>query len=106
MPKISAKADYQTVITTYDVNPGTCQEVLDLLSDAYASFLSRQPGFIAVGLHVNDAQCRIASYSQWEKREDFQAVLRAQEMQKRNRRIADLSKSFEPVMYDVAGVFT
>lgn len=105
MPKISGNADYQTVITTFEVNPGTCQDLLDELSDAYAKFISKQPGFISVGLHVNDAQCRIASYSQWKKREDFQAMLRTSEMRERNRKIAGLCKGFEPVMYDVAEVF-
>ena len=48
--------------------------------DAYDSFISKQPGFIAAGLHVNDAQTRIANYSQWTRREDFQAMLRSDEM--------------------------
>ncbi|MCR9113457.1 MAG: antibiotic biosynthesis monooxygenase, partial [Rhodobacteraceae bacterium] len=62
-------------------------------------------GFIAAGLHVNDAQTRIANYSQWQKREDFLAMLRSEEMRRRNRKINDLCKSFEPVMYDVAETF-
>ena len=101
MPEISTNADFQTVITTFDVNPGTCQDLLDELWGAYQDFIKHQPGFISVGLHVNDAQCRIASYSQWRKREDFQAMLRTPEMRERNRRIAGLCKGFEPVMYDV-----
>jgi len=62
-------------------------------------------GFIAAGLHVNDAQTRIANYSQWQQREDFLAMLRTDEMRTRNRRIGELCKSFEPVMYDVAATF-
>ena len=105
MPTISRDARLQTVITTFEVNPGTCHDLLDELKDAYESFIRHQPGFIAVGLHVNDAQARIASYSQWERREDFQAMLRTDEMRTRNRRIAALCKSFEPVMYEVAETF-
>ena len=67
--------------------------------------IRRQPGFIAGAVHLNDAQTRIANYSQWERREDFQAMLRTDEMRKRNRVINDLCRSFEPVMYDVAAVF-
>jgi len=78
---------------------------LDELVDAYEAVISKQPGFIGAGLHVNDAQTRIANYSQWEKREDFQAMLRTEEMRVRNRRINALCTGFEPVMYDVAGVF-
>ncbi|MRU14241.1 antibiotic biosynthesis monooxygenase [Roseovarius sp. A21] len=105
MLKITPANDRQTVITTFEMTPGTCQDLLDELTAAYEEFISKQPGFIAAGLHVNDAQTRIANYSQWEKREDFQAMLRSEEMRRRNRRINELCKSFEPVMYDVAACF-
>jgi len=74
------------------------------LEEAYAGFISKQPGFIGAALHVNDAQTRIANYSQWERREDFQAMLRAPEMRERNRRLNELCRSFEPVMYEVFSV--
>ena len=105
MLNISTDARVQTVITTFEVNPGTCQDLIDALSDAYDKFIAHRPGFVAVALHVNDAQTRIASYSQWQRREDFQAMLRSDEMRRRNREISALCKSFEPVMYDVAATF-
>jgi len=105
MPTITKDNTRQTVLTTFEVTPGTCEDVLDALRDAYAEVISRQPGFIAAALHVNDAQTRIANYSQWEKREDFQAMLRTQEMRERNRVIHAQVKSFEPVMMEVAAVF-
>ena len=101
MPQIDRNATRQTVITTFEVTPGTCQDLLDELTAAYSAFISKQPGFIGAGLHVNDAQTRIANYSQWERREDFQAMLRTDEMRSVNRRINALCRSFEPVMYDV-----
>ena len=105
MLTISKNADVQTVITTFETSPGTCQDLLDALTDAYSAFISKQPGFVAAGLHVNDAQTRIANYSQWKRREDFQAMLRSDEMRRRNREINEMCRSFEPVMYDVAGEF-
>ena len=105
MPHIAKDTTHQTVITTFETTPGTCHDLLEALEDAYAVLISKQPGFIAAGLHVNDAQTRIANYSQWQRREDFQAMLRSPEMRERNRRINELCKSFEPVMYDVAAVF-
>jgi len=104
--KITKSPSHQTVITTFEMTPGTCQDLLEALTDAYAEFISKQPGFIGAGLHVNDAQTRIANYSQWERREDFQAMLRGAEMRRRNRVINEMCKSFEPVMYDVAEIFT
>lgn len=105
MPTITLSDDRQTVITTFEVTPGTCQDLLDELKGAYADFISKQPGFIAAALHVNDAQTRIANYSQWARREDFQAMLRSNEMRRRNRVINELCKSFEPVMYEVVDSF-
>ncbi|MGE4328303.1 MAG: antibiotic biosynthesis monooxygenase [Pseudodonghicola sp.] len=105
MPRIAKESGLQTVLTTFETTPGTCQDLLEALTEAYAEFISKQPGFIAAGLHVNDAQTRIANYSQWARREDFQAMLRTPEMRRRNRAINDLCKSFEPVMYEVAATF-
>ena len=105
MPNISQTAPLQTVVTTFEVTPGTCQDLLEALTDAYADFISKQTGFIAAGLHVNDAQTRIANYSQWQSREDFQAMLRSDERRARNRKISALCRGFEPVLYDVAAVF-
>ena len=105
MPKISPDDTFQTVITTFEMSPGTCQDLVEELRDAYETFIRHQPGFIAAGLHVNDAQTRIANYSQWAKREDFLSMLRSDEMRTRNRRISALCTRFEPVLYDVVGSF-
>ena len=105
MLEITNPSPHQTVLTTFEMTPGTCQDLLDALTEAYEKFISHQPGFVAAGLHVNDAQTRIANYSQWQRREDFQAMLRSDEMRRRNREITELCKSFEPVMYDVTATF-
>lgn len=105
MTTISREFTGQTVITTFEMTPGTAQDLMDALRDAYDTFISRQPGFISAGLHMNDAQTRIANYSQWQRREDFQAMLRTDEMRERNRKIAMLCSRFEPVMYEVVATF-
>ncbi|WP_134726131.1 antibiotic biosynthesis monooxygenase family protein [Paracoccus luteus] len=105
MTQIRADAPVQTVICTFDVTPGTAQDVLDALNDAYVGVISAQPGFVSAAVHLNDAQTRIASYSQWQSREDYKAMLRSAEMRTRNRAIHAMCRSFEPVMYEVASVF-
>lgn len=103
--QISKDFKGQTVITTFEMTPGTAADLMEALEAAYAEVISRQPGFIAASLHMNDAQTRIANYSQWQRREDFMAMLRAPEMRERTRRMATLCRSFEPVMYEVMGRF-
>ncbi len=103
--KITCDNNGQTVISTFEMTPGTCTDVLEALQDAYDRVIRHQPGFRAVAIHVNDAQTRIATYSQWRAREDFQAMLRTPEMRERNRAIAGMCARFEPVMYEVAATY-
>jgi quinol monooxygenase YgiN len=105
MPMIVKDFRGQTVITTFEMTPATAHDLMEALNAAYAECISRQPGFIAAGLHMNDARTRVCNYSQWRAREDYQAMLRTPEMRERNRRINDLCRGFEPVMYEVTGVF-
>ena len=105
MATISRGGTLQTVITTFEVNPGTAQDLLDELNDTYNQFIGKQTGFVSAAIHVNDAHTRIAVYSQWQRREDFMAMLRSREMRERSRTINQLCRSFEPVMYEVADVF-
>ncbi len=105
MPQITDDADIQTVLTTFEVTPGTCDDLLDELRDAYTDVISKQPGFLSAALHVNDARTRVANYSQWSSRQDFQAMLRTDEMRTRNRRITALCRSFEPVMIEVVATY-
>lgn len=102
--QIIASPDGQTVISTFEMTPGTCADVLDALTDAYTKVIRFQPGFLGGALHVNDAQTRIAAYSRWQARTDFQAMLRTPQMRERNREITRLCARFEPVLYDVAAV--
>ncbi|WP_300519339.1 antibiotic biosynthesis monooxygenase family protein [Aliiroseovarius sp.] len=104
MPVIKKDADLQTVITTYEVTPGTCADLCEEIRVACNEFISKQDGFIGAALHVNDAQTRIASYTQWRTRDDFMRVLRSEEMRVYHRKFNTLSKNFAPVLYDVVMV--
>ena len=105
MTEITKDFNGQTVICTFEMTPATASELMEALQDAYEHCIRHQPGFLGAGLHMNDAQTRIANYSKWEKRGDYQAMLRTPEMIERNRKINQLCRSFEPVMYDVMDKF-
>ncbi len=101
MPQISKDFQGQTVITTFETTPAHAFDLIEALQAAYAECISKQSGFIAAGLHINDARTRVCNYSLWKRREDYQAMLRTDEMRERNRHIHELCKGFEPVMYEV-----
>lgn len=105
MPQITREFQGQTVICTFDVTPGSAHDVLDALTAAYDEVISRQPGYVSGAIHLNDAQTRIATYSQWRDRGDYQAMLRSPEMRARNRDIHAMCRHFEPVMYEVTGTW-
>ncbi len=104
MPHISKDSGVQTIISTFEVAPADCQALIDLLTRACDDFVSKQPGFITVAIHVNDARTRIANYMQWESREHFQALQRSEEMQAYLQQFLELARDYQPVMYDVVMV--
>ena len=103
--QISENQTCQTVIVTYEVPQGNFDELHGILTGAYQEFISKQSGFISAAVHTNDAKTRVASYSQWQTRDDFLAVLRSDHMQSANQKMGELSKGFEPVLYEVQSVF-
>ncbi|MEZ5687119.1 MAG: antibiotic biosynthesis monooxygenase [Paracoccaceae bacterium] len=105
MTEISKDFKGQTVICTFEMTPATANELMEALRAAYDQCISKQPGFLGAGLHMNDAQTRIANYSKWEHRDNYKAMLRTPEMIERNRHIATLCRGFEPVMYEVMADF-
>ncbi|MDF3605939.1 antibiotic biosynthesis monooxygenase [Paracoccus sp. DMF-8] len=105
MTRIDTSFSGQTVICTFEVTPGSAHDVLDALQDAYRDVISKSPGYVSGAVHLNDAQTRIATYSQWDARGDYQAMLRSPEMRDRNRAIHAMCRSFEPVMYEVVSTW-
>ena len=101
MPSITQDTSLQTVLTTFETSPANCPALMEELRAAYSDFISRQPGFVSAALHVNDAQTRVANYSQWRTRDDFKDMLKTDEMRERHQRINALCRGFEPVMYEV-----
>ena len=64
MPEIRDDFVGQTVITTFEMTPGTAQDLMDELKEAYAAFIRHHPGVIGSGLHMNVAQTRFVTYIQ------------------------------------------
>ncbi len=101
MVQISTDFAGQTVLSTFETTPTDCADLLALMEAAYDDFIRHQPGFLGAALHVNDARTRIANYSRWQARDDFQAMLRSAEMQRRHQQMGRHYTRFEPVLYEV-----
>lgn len=105
MTEISADFTGQTVIATHEMASATAHDFMEHLQAAYVGFIRHQPGFLGARLHMDDAMTRVCNYSEWPRREDYQAMLRSSEMRGRNRVINGLCREFESVMYVVVGVY-
>ena len=67
----------QRVITTYELTLGIYLNLLAQLHYAFESLIQKQDGFISVVVNTNDAQTRIANYTQWENQDKFLVILRS-----------------------------
>lgn len=75
MATIAADQDILTVIIVFTVDPEHTQELVDLLVRTTQDVTSRHAGYISTSLHVNPPGTRVTNYSQWRRREDFDAML-------------------------------
>ena len=95
----------QTVITTFEVTPGTCADLMDELRAAYAEFISHQQGFVRRPAARQRRPDPRREHLALARPQDFLAMLRTDEMRTRNRRISALCRSFEPVLYEAVAEF-
>jgi hypothetical protein len=75
--KVLIKIKVQKVIASYELTPGIYLNLLAQLHYAFESLIQKQDGFISVVVNTNDAQTRIANYTQWENQDKFLVILRS-----------------------------
>jgi heme-degrading monooxygenase HmoA len=59
------------VIVEFTTEPADQERALQMIGDYVASFLSRQPGFVASVLHRGNDGTSIVHYATWESEADF-----------------------------------
>jgi quinol monooxygenase YgiN len=72
MGKTPDESSIVTLINVFTVDPANQQRLLDLLTRATDSFVSRAPGFISSRLHRSVDGTKVAMYAQWRSAEDYQ----------------------------------
>lgn len=75
MATIAAGQDVLTIINVFTVEPERAQELVDLLVRNTEEVISRHPGHVSTSLHLGRSGTRVANYSQWRSREDFDSML-------------------------------
>lgn len=72
-----------------------------LLVDATEQTMKRQSGFISASIHRSCDGTTVVNYSQWRRREDFEAMTRTPEARPHMQAAMALAQ-FEPILCDVA----
>lgn len=75
MATIAAGQDVLTIINVFTVEPERAQELVDVLIRNTEEVISRHPGHMSTSLHLGRNGTRVANYSQWRSREDFDSML-------------------------------
>ncbi len=104
MTKISTERKMVTLINTFKVKPERADELAKYLAEITDSVMMLVPGFISANIHVSIDKKHVANYAQWESMAAFQAMLKDEKAQPHLKIAADMSESFEPIVYTVASV--
>ncbi|MFC6486600.1 antibiotic biosynthesis monooxygenase family protein [Nitratireductor sp. GCM10026969] len=101
---IDSQAEHLTLINVYEVEPEKQAELAKVLSEATASTIQHQPGFISVSIHSSLDGQKVVNYAQWTSKEHFESFMKKPETQDQLKQFAGLAKSVAPNLYRVNSV--
>jgi quinol monooxygenase YgiN len=105
MLSISQADRFLTVINVFTVAPSDQARLIELLTRATESSVRYVPGFIAAALHRSLDGRKVTMYAQWRSVEDYERM-RARPDASPFLSEALTIATFDPGMYEVAGVFS
>jgi quinol monooxygenase YgiN len=103
MATISKGRTIATLINVFTVGPADQGRLVEVLTRATESLMSKQPGFISANIHKSLDGVRVVNYSQWRSREDFEAMLRNPEVLFHVNDIIKIARP-DPHLYEIAHV--
>jgi heme-degrading monooxygenase HmoA len=103
-PTIDPEAKVLTFINIYEVAPEKQAELAELLSAAAAETFRHMPGFVSVNIHRSTDGNRVANYTQWASKDEFERMGNSAEAQALFRKFAAVAKSVAPAVYRVSSV--
>ncbi len=101
MVTITQQASILILINTFEVEPSSCDELLDSLVGATDKFMRHANGFISANFHRSLDSRYIANYAQWTSKQAYDAVLADPNARVHMKAAAKLATSFSPVLYHV-----
>jgi heme-degrading monooxygenase HmoA len=101
---IDVKRPVVTLINVYEVETDKQAQLVQHLAEATEKVLRRKPGFVSVSIHRSLDGTRVANYTQWASKDDFDRLLKDPEAQVQMKQFAEIAKSVSPTLYQVSSV--
>src|ERR1700720_1280266 len=105
MIQTSDESGVVTLINVFTVDPADQQRLVDLLTRATDTAVSRAPGFLAATLHRSIDGTKVTMYAQWRSVEDYDAMRRDPAPLPYFQQALAIAK-FDPGMYEVVATFS
>jgi len=101
---ISLKESHLTLINVFSVEAPKQQELVDLLTLATESSVSKVAGFVSASLHKSFDGTKVIMYAQWRSMADYQNMRNNPDASPYLLQALEFA-TFEPGMYEVVQVF-
>lgn len=102
-PQIDSDAALTTLINVFSCAPQDRDQLVALLQEGTAAWISKVPGFVSSSLHLSRDARRVVIYGQWRSAEAIAAMRQHPEMPRYFERIKALAQ-MEAMTCDVASV--
>ncbi|MGW1199812.1 antibiotic biosynthesis monooxygenase family protein [Streptomyces sp. NPDC002536] len=76
MAEISTEAQLATFINVFPTKPRDQQRLVDLIVKAHEELIRHRPGYVSGNVHRSTDGYQVVDYTQWARREDFEAMVR------------------------------
>lgn len=105
MTTISEKSLYLPFINIFTVDPLNQQKLIELLTLATESSVTKITGFVSASLHRSIDGTKVTMYAQWKSIEDYQNMRNNPTASPYLTQALEIA-SFEPGMYEVVKTFS
>jgi heme-degrading monooxygenase HmoA len=90
-----------TLINLFVVEAKNQDKLIEALKEGIETFVSKQPGYVAAGLHKGMDGRHAVVYSQWRSSMDIKALLNNPEASEYFKHIREIAQ-IEPIVYEVS----
>lgn len=100
---ISTENQVVTLINVFTVEPSNQKKVVQLLQNDIEEVIRNLPGWVSCSIHVSHDGNTVVNYAQWKTKDDWEAMIRNPEAQKRIGNIHKLA-TLDSHLYKVESV--